>query len=383
MIFDVLYFLSVCFCFITSLVLFFKVNTSRLLSIDLLGFFFLLNGISAFFYLLITYKLILYIPFLYKIPAPLTFLIAPLAYLYVRSALNGEQKFRKYDWLHLVPFVVFLFNYLPFYLMPYDQKYSIVQGIVADFSLTYTRQDGPLPEWTNVFSRTILSLLYIVLIGLYLHKYYKKTPPMTSTLFKKIKKWLYVFFYSLTGYTISLIFVYVVLGFGIVSLEVSVIREIVNIIIASFFFILSIYLLINPEVLLGLSQVDFTKSKETKSIKKLAAIIVSHVEKNQSFLNPNCSASQLAKELDVSHRNLSLAIDELNYKNFNDYINYQRLNFFLDLADEEDLSKYDIVGLASKAGFNSKPTFYRVFKERMKMTPNDYLNQIAIKKAPK
>lgn len=325
----------------------------------------------------------MYIPFLYKIPAPLTFLIAPLAYLYVRSTLNGEQKFRKYDWLHLVPFVVFALNYLPFYLMPYDQKYSIVQGIVTDFSLTYTRQYGPLPEWTNVFSRTILSLLYIVLIGLYLHKYYKKTPPMTSTLFKKIKKWLYVFFYSLAGYTISLIFVYVVLGFHVVSLEASALRELVNIIIALFFFVLSIYLIVNPEVLLGLNEIDLTKSKEKYSIKRLSKLIVVYVEKHQTFLDPNCSASQLAKELNINHRNLSLAINELNYKNFNDYINYLRLNFFLDLADEEDLSKYDIIGLASKAGFNSKATFYRVFKERMKMTPNDYLNQIAIKKAPK
>ncbi|PTT10720.1 AraC family transcriptional regulator, partial [Flavobacterium sp. HMWF030] len=46
-------------------------------------------------------------PDLFMIAKSFIFLVAPCAFLYVRSILFSERMFRKYDWLHFLPFLVY------------------------------------------------------------------------------------------------------------------------------------------------------------------------------------------------------------------------------------------------------------------------------------
>lgn len=377
MVFDLIYFFGVGFCFITAFMLLFKENPNRLFPIYLLGFYFFFNGIAMLFYLLVQYEILLAVPYLYKIPAPFTFLIAPLAYLYLRSMVYNEKKFKSTDWIHAVPFVVFFINYLPFYLMPLEEKEELVKLVLTDFSLTYTHADGLLPEWTNVTFRTILSLVYLSLMGRLLYISFRKNLLQNSSHLKKIKRWMNFFYFSLSGYTLSLLIFYILVGFFFNGLEESFIRTITNMTIAAFFLILSAYLIAHPQILLGLNDLltQTNQQKET-TYKSIILRFKEYMEDQMAYLDSSANAAAAADHLKISQRSLSIAISELNYKNFNDYINTLRLNHFLSLIKKEEANKYDIIGLAIMSGFSSKTTFYRVFNERMKMTPNEYLNSL-------
>ena len=100
---------------ITVYLLFNKADSYQLFSSRILAVFFIANTWCALAYLLIISNWIIYIPHFYKTAAPFNFLIPLLGYLYIRTLLKNEVAFQKYDWLHFIPFVACLINYLPLY----------------------------------------------------------------------------------------------------------------------------------------------------------------------------------------------------------------------------------------------------------------------------
>ena len=119
MVLELVYALSVCFCFFTAAIIYFKINKNKILSAHLFTWYLILCGISNLFLVLVSSGLIAKVPYLYKIPAPFTLLIMPLSYLYVRGTLYNDITLKKIDLIHLLPFVVFTVNYLQFFFMPF------------------------------------------------------------------------------------------------------------------------------------------------------------------------------------------------------------------------------------------------------------------------
>ena len=62
-------------------------------------------------------------------------------------------------------------------------------------------------------------------------------------------------------------------------------------------------------------------------------------------------------------------------KNFNDFINYFRLNHFKTIALDPKNSHLTILGLAYDSGFNSKSVFNTYFKRAEGITPRVWMKQ--------
>src|SRR5690349_19611425 len=60
---------------------------------------------------------------------PISFLIGPLYYLYVRSLLEGRLRFRLYDVLHSVPCLYMIHRMLPFFLLPASVKIGYIRSV--------------------------------------------------------------------------------------------------------------------------------------------------------------------------------------------------------------------------------------------------------------
>src|SRR5690349_18725413 len=58
---------------------------------------------------------------------PISFLIGPLYYLYVRSLLEGRLRFRLYDLLHIGPCLYMIHRMLPFFLQPNALKAGYIR----------------------------------------------------------------------------------------------------------------------------------------------------------------------------------------------------------------------------------------------------------------
>ena len=72
------------------------------------------------------------------------------------------------------------------------------------------------------------------------------------------------------------------------------------------------------------------------------------------------------------HRISELLNNELG-KSFYDVINEYRVNEAIKLLDEGKHKDYTLEHIAEKSGFNSKATFYRIFKKNTGKTPNKYI----------
>jgi hypothetical protein len=148
---------------ITVYLLFYRTDSNQLFSSRILGVFFIANTWCALAYLLIISGWIIYIPHFYKTAAPFNYLIPPLGYLYIRTLLKNEVAFQKYDWLHFIPFVAFVINYLPLYTMGATEKSKLVALLIEDYSINYTSKDGIFPEYISRAARIIQIPIYLFL----------------------------------------------------------------------------------------------------------------------------------------------------------------------------------------------------------------------------
>jgi AraC-like DNA-binding protein len=87
--------------------------------------------------------------------------------------------------------------------------------------------------------------------------------------------------------------------------------------------------------------------------------------------------AHLAEQSGLSTQLISQALNTQQQMNFNDFLNQFRLTHIkAQLADPAN-SKADIQQLSLQNGFNSKATFYRVFKDKVGMTPSEFRKTFA------
>lgn len=84
------------------------------------------------------------------------------------------------------------------------------------------------------------------------------------------------------------------------------------------------------------------------------------------------SLDTMAKNLGVSKYVLSRVFSGTFHRNFNQYLNEQRLDYVCTLLECTNRSITDI---CMEAGFESQRTFNRAFREKYRMTPREYRNK--------
>ena len=106
-------------------------------------------------------------------------------------------------------------------------------------------------------------------------------------------------------------------------------------------------------------------------------------EKLHQYLNEEKRYTNKDLTIEDCCRDIGCSKKELNdylkvYKNltFTAYLNEFRISEFKGLINSKENAIYDINSIAQMAGFNSRATFYRVFKELEGITPTQYKNAI-------
>lgn len=112
---------------------------------------------------------------------------------------------------------------------------------------------------------------------------------------------------------------------------------------------------------------DFLKNKQLIESKVQQAFF-----EDKIFLNPDLTIEKCMSLLQVSRAALVQYL-ELEYQStFKDFINKLRVDEVKRLIQDTAFTKYDLMGIASQAGFQSKSTFHRVFKKMEGLTPTEY-----------
>jgi AraC-like DNA-binding protein len=98
------------------------------------------------------------------------------------------------------------------------------------------------------------------------------------------------------------------------------------------------------------------------------------MEKEKLYLNCELTLGELANQTNIHSQQLSKLINENLHKNFFEFVNDFRIQEFKRLAANPKHKHISILGLAMDAGFNSKASFNRIFKNSTGLTPSEYRN---------
>ncbi|MFZ9236870.1 MAG: helix-turn-helix domain-containing protein [Algoriphagus sp.] len=369
-------------------VLLFKKNALRSYSDYLLASFIFFQCWTAGAYVLIITGTILEVPFFFKTAAPINFLIPPLGYLYVRSVLFNEKRWTSKDLLHLLPFTLFLISYLPFFLSSEEFKLEVISAILQDQNSAITRPVGLISEPVFHLSRAAQAIFYISAQWWLIFTVHKRTKDLSmESQILHVMRWLKIFTGSATGILISFLVVIGLFLFNRDIFEENLINLFPAVLLGFSFFLIGVYLLIHPQVLIGLpfvrqnpiiKQGAISTEKEERlfnyeNYTQEIALLESYFSEKKAFLQPNLTISEVAVATGIPIRELSYLINSYYKKRFSDYLNEMRVHYFLAQVDRSSLDILTIEAIALQAGFSSKSSFYRAFKRFYKCTPSEYL----------
>ena len=95
-------------------------------------------------------------------------------------------------------------------------------------------------------------------------------------------------------------------------------------------------------------------------------------EEEQVFTDPNLKIGLLAEKLDLPSYRLSQSINEYFGHPFYDFVSSYRTELLKEKLTDPNNRSYTIMALALDAGFNSKASLNRIFKEQTGMTPSQF-----------
>lgn len=357
-------------------------HANRLLALGLfnISVVLILNGLTYVKGFYLSY------PHSYRIGICSQYLLAPFFYLYVRATVNKETQFRKWDWLHFIPAALHFIEFIPFYLMPTQQKVAYLKYAFAHIEVLSQQKEGLLPAGMHPLLKTATGMVYEFFQTRLLIQFYKKKQQWLEWN-RIIWNWLVqlTFFHSLT-YSFVLIALFMNTGgdlrmYSILSLGIIQ-------------FFCTITLLFNPRVLYGIKEnsdqtqplvteeveVQTEVEVEAESVPKKFVLsfvkkqlykkkIEAFIENEKPYLKKKYSIREFAVDCDIPVHHLSNVINGEYDCNYTDFINGYRINFIITHRYEEKWMSLSLEGLASEAGFNSRNSFLAAFKKVTGQTP--------------
>jgi len=344
------------------------------------------------FYIFITGKIYDYPVLMGHLPYPL--LHGPFLFLYT-AALTGQQARFKMVWLiHFIPVLVLYLFFIPFFRLPAAEKINVYRNKGAGYE---TLMDICL------ISIIISGLAYVIACLVLLRKYRKSIENEFSNIEKIKLAWLRYLVYGIGVIWMAVIFGNDPIVFGTAVLFVFFL---------GYFGIrqTGIFITVQPQT--GLPQISANEEKLTGSTPtdkreplpdetpvqaetgssitkvkyeksglagdqagKIYEQLVIAMTNQKLFTESELTLAALAKTLAVHPNHLSQVINSYEGKNFYDYINFQRVEEFKNLAPQPDNRNYTLLSMAYECGFNSKTSFNRNFRKVTGISPSEWLLQ--------
>ena len=97
-----------------------------------------------------------------------------------------------------------------------------------------------------------------------------------------------------------------------------------------------------------------------------------YMAEEKPFLNPALTIQEVARQIRIPVRDLSVLINHQLGQHFYDFVNAYRIEAAMDLLKDAARSKATVLEILYEVGFNSKSSFNTAFKKHTGQTPTDY-----------
>ncbi len=372
---------------VVAVLLFCRGHKQERLSDTLLGWLLLLNAIKIAYWMLgwagwyDTHDR--FTSFMFYFPFNNVIWMGPLLYCYFLSLTNTEFRFRKNHLKHLLlPALFLLLVLLKFIIdMLFYRPFPVAEA-------TQYGTKGPLADLdkNNIFDLMgYASFFYYLVITIKAFGRYQLYVKQNFSSTEEIRfGWLRNLLYAIaTGVVVFFIFSlinefveikhsyvfdwYSYLALGIIIYYLSV---------AGYFTRLGLLQQLHfiPQAAAITAPVPTAKETPPEII-AWKEKLVSFIETEKPFLDPDLNLTQLAKRLNTNTSLLSRVINEGFEQNFNDFINAYRVKTVTEKLKAGEQKLQTFLGIAYDCGFNSKATFNRAFKKFTGTSPKEWLEQ--------
>lgn len=100
--------------------------------------------------------------------------------------------------------------------------------------------------------------------------------------------------------------------------------------------------------------------------------LFSLLEKDKVYLNDELSLTELSDQMGISNKKLSELLNRHLNTTFYDLVNDYRIKEVKKRLNAGDAEKFTVISIAYDSGFQSKASFYRIFKQKEGVSPSDY-----------
>lgn len=305
-------------------------------------------------------------PHSYLMSTGFSFLYGPLLYFYFKR-ITQRYTFKKIDFLHLIPTVLFLFYIVPIYAMSADDKLSLMLNRAA--------QGQVATDSAYLYLIVGLKLASLLIYGFFSRKLYLKAKhdkilPRANKLWQRNIYLLhisYVIVYAIYGVIISND---IVSGFLYHSQIICM---------SAMVLFLGLSANLQPSVFSGLLSFEnslffkYEKSGLTQSFsRELKENLIRLFDIEKIYRENDINLQSLADRLNTTRHNTSQVINEHFDMNFHELINKYRIQEAKYMLGADAQRNLNIIDIAYEVGFNNKVTFNKAFKKDTKLTPSEY-----------
>jgi AraC-like DNA-binding protein len=321
---------------------------------------------------------IIYFPHLFRLDSPLHYLFGPVCFFYTLASFKTDFRFRYIQLLNLLPFLINLVEFMPFYFSSASAKIEHYNSLI---------ETGKLILPLHSALKATIILVYLILQFYVFYKYKPKNILENKSQLSLVS-WFTIF---LTVQTILLVglLVNIATGFKLFAdpYRYAVFIEslyVYSVTIALLFFPSLLYGNVDDKIIQRIilkekySHSKLTDEEKIKILNDLTAYLKSE---NKPFLNPALSMVEVARILKVTPQQLSQVVNEKTNLNFTNYINSYRIERAKEILSSLDFSRHTIDSIDEMAGFQSKSPFYLAFKKHTGMTPKEFISSTGDKSA--
>lgn len=117
---------------------------------------------------------------------------------------------------------------------------------------------------------------------------------------------------------------------------------------------------------------------EKKELEDIKHSIITFMEIEQPYLDPNFKLDDLANAVNYSKIKISQVLNQHLNTNFSNFISLYRIEAFKKKAEEGLLQQYTLSALAKECGFSSRSSFFNSIKKLTGQTPLEFLKESGI-----
>ncbi|TCI85835.1 helix-turn-helix domain-containing protein [Tenacibaculum sp. M341] len=296
------------------------------------------------------------------------YLLTPVFYLYVCSVCYSNFKLEKKHLWHLLPFIIGNLVMMPRFYFGNDQ---VLEEVSKD----------TIHTWEVIFmhiSMHLQSMYYYIMCLVVLKKAKNIFFENHSNNAIQTYKWLYqIVIFWIVIFSLAILkntFKYLDLGSD--AFLNSKVILIFSVLLVTCWYVLKA--LNNPELFKGVdSQTKLTKDliEEVKNKSDNEEIIGSlklFMDEEKPYLNPSLSIRNLAQQMKIPVRELSIAINHDLNQHFFDFVNGYRIEKAKKILSDPSKSKVTVLEILYEVGFNSKSSFNTAFKKYTSLTPTQF-----------